>query len=116
MENCKSVTMPADPNQKLDKNMEPRREEEVKEMKKMPYREAIGNLLYVCQGSRSHISFATEVVSRFYNNPGKAHWSPVKIEFSGTKRDQLTENSNSLHGSSYTIGILIPQIFFNHFP
>lgn len=43
------------------------------EMKKIPYREAVGSVTYASQDTRPDISHAVAVVSRFSNNQGKAH-------------------------------------------
>jgi len=46
--------------------------------KEIPYREAVGNLLYVQVISRPDISFAVNIASRALENPSVAHWSLVK--------------------------------------
>lgn len=53
-------------------------EEEEKEMKKVPYRECIGSLLYAAQISRPDISYAVNLLSRYCENPGRAQWIAVK--------------------------------------
>lgn len=78
MSDCKPVATPADPNQKLTKDMSPKNSVELEEMSTVPYREAVGGLLYIAQGTRPDISYAVNVVSKFGTNPGKAHWSAVK--------------------------------------
>jgi len=40
----------------------------------VPYREAIGSLMYASVGSRPDKAFAVGFLSRFSDNPKKAHW------------------------------------------
>lgn len=42
--------------------------------KNMPYRELIGSLLYVANGSRPDISVQVGILSQFLENPQKKHW------------------------------------------
>lgn len=81
MNDCKPVTTPSDPSIRLNKEMEPRTSEEICEMKKVPYREAVGSLLYASQGTRPDISFAVGCVSRYMENPGREHWTAMKRIF-----------------------------------
>lgn len=81
MDDCKPVTTSFDPSIRLSKEMEPRTSEEICEMKRIPYREAVGSLLYASQGTRPDISFAVGCVSRYMENPGREHWTAVKRIF-----------------------------------
>jgi hypothetical protein len=51
------------------------------EMDKVPYLEAVGALLYLANGTRPDISFATSLVGCFANNPEISHWNAVKRIF-----------------------------------
>jgi hypothetical protein len=42
-------------------------------MKKMPYREAIGSLMYASIATHPDITFAISTLSQFLENPGEAH-------------------------------------------
>ena len=44
----------------------------------VPFREAVGSLLYLATGTRSDISFAVSVVSQALSNPTKRHWEMIK--------------------------------------
>ncbi|KAG5869913.1 hypothetical protein JTB14_012116 [Gonioctena quinquepunctata] len=44
----------------------------------IPYREAVGSLLYPAMISRPHIVFAVSYVSQFLNNYSSQHWTAVK--------------------------------------
>lgn len=81
MEDCKETCTPLALNQILSKDMSPKTDEERESMKNIPYREAIGSLLYTSQGSRPDICHAVGVLSRFSNDPGQSHWSAVKRVF-----------------------------------
>lgn len=81
MADCKPALTPADPNQKLTKDMSPKNEEEAPEMSRVLYQEAIGSILYLTQGTRPDLAYAINTVSKFNNNSGKAHWSAVKRIF-----------------------------------
>lgn len=47
-------------------------------MKAVPYRSAIGSLLYVALCTRPDIAFVVCHLARFSKNPGHAHWEAVK--------------------------------------
>lgn len=49
--------------------------------KTVPYREAIGSLLYLATISRPDISFAVNYLSRFNNKPKVVHWKMIKRVF-----------------------------------
>ncbi len=62
-------------------------------MRNIPYREAVGSLLYISVATRPDISYAVGVLSRFSSNPGMAHWNAVKHlmrYLQGTKDFKLT--------------------------
>jgi hypothetical protein len=56
----------------------PQSEEEIREMKQIPYREALGSLMWLQVATRPDLSFTVNVLSRFANNPGQRHWSALK--------------------------------------
>jgi hypothetical protein len=58
--------------------MTPTSEEEIFYMAKVPYREAVGCLLYISITCRPDISYAVSQVAKFCQNPGRAHWNAVK--------------------------------------
>ncbi|KRZ09050.1 Retrovirus-related Pol polyprotein from transposon TNT 1-94 [Trichinella pseudospiralis] len=55
MSDCKGVKTPLDPNQVLSKAMMPRSDEETKQMHAVPYRVAVGCLVYLSQSCRPDI-------------------------------------------------------------
>ena len=50
-------------------------------MKNIPYREAMGSLMYAVMGTRPDIAFAVSTVAQFLDNPRWAHWEAVKRIF-----------------------------------
>ena len=51
---------------------------EKEKMKKFPYRQAIGSLMYAMTTMRPDLAFAVGFCSRYLQNPGMAHWNAVK--------------------------------------
>ena len=47
-------------------------------MKDVPYRSAIGSLMYAMVCTRPDICYAVGLVARFQSNPGLDHWQAVK--------------------------------------
>ena len=51
------------------------------DLKKVPYAEAIGSLIYLSTCTRPDISYAIGILSRYMGKPTKAHWEGVKRVF-----------------------------------
>ena len=47
-------------------------------MSKIPYREAIGSLIWTAVATQPDIAFAVSLLSQFLENPGEIHWIAVK--------------------------------------
>ncbi|HEV7737689.1 MAG TPA: reverse transcriptase domain-containing protein, partial [Chlamydiales bacterium] len=69
------VSTPLDHNVVLSKDLCPKEEIEKERMKKIPYREAIGSLMYAATATRPDIAFATHKLSQYLENPGQGHWT-----------------------------------------
>jgi hypothetical protein len=78
MENCKAVSVPLDPNAQLSREQCPQTDKEKAEMRKYPYRELIGGLVWLTTATRPDLAFAVCVLSRFIDNPGMVHWNAAK--------------------------------------
>jgi hypothetical protein len=78
LEDCKPISTPQDISVKLTKAMEPQNDEEIKEMSTIPYRNAVGSLIYAMLGTRPDIAVAVGAVSQYLENPGIQHWKAVK--------------------------------------
>lgn len=70
---------------------------------KYPYREAVGNLLYLSVATRPDISFAVGVVSRYMENPSEANVNAVKRIFKYVKG---TINHGIKYESNIKIGLV----------
>jgi hypothetical protein len=87
------VSTPLDHNVVLSKELSPKNDQEKERMKKVPYREAIGSLMYAATATRPDISFATHKLSQYLENPGQAHWTAalrVIRYLKKTRKYQLT--------------------------
>jgi len=80
-ENAKPVLTPMDPNVPLSKAQSPSKLDDIAKMRNVPYREAMGSLMYVSMGTRPDITFAVSTVAQFLENPGIVHWEAVKHIF-----------------------------------
>ena len=75
MDNCHGVFTPLDPNQDLTRPNEDSTKESLKDV---PYREAVGSLMFAAQATRPDIAHAVGVVSRYNSDPKRIHWNAVK--------------------------------------
>jgi len=80
MSECKPASTPLNTGagERLTAAMSPATAAEMEEMRRIPYRSAVGSLMYLMIATRPDIAYAVGVVSRFLENPGKFHWQAVK--------------------------------------
>lgn len=105
LEDAKAVSTPMDPHVTLTTAQSPSTTAEIAAMRHIPYREAVGSLMYASLGTRPDITYAVSILSRFSDNPGRAHWEAVRRVFrylSGTKHLKLTYGASSLDLVGYT--------------
>lgn len=76
MNDAKPVFIPADPHAILG----PVKENE-SEIPNVPYRDAVGSLMFLAIVSRPDIAFAVNVLSRFLNKHDQSHWNTAKRVF-----------------------------------
>ena len=81
MKNSKPFFTPLAGHFKLNKRLCPSTEKEKCEMSIIPYLSVVGSLMYDMVCTLPDISHAIGVVSRFLENPDKAHWEVVKWIF-----------------------------------
>jgi len=87
-DDLKACSTPLEPSVPLLKSQSPTALTSIARMKNVPYREAVGSLMYASMGTRPDITFATSTVAQFLENPGWEHWEAVKRIFrylKGTK-------------------------------
>lgn len=87
MADANSVKTPMNVGEKYSSDVV-RSDEEVEQMKEIPYQEAIGCLLYLSQCTRPDICYAVNLFSRFCSKPTLQPWLGVKHLFrylKGTK-------------------------------
>lgn len=80
-DDLKPSAIPIDPAVPLRKSQSPTTLADIAKMKNVPYREAVGSLMYAAMGTRPDIAFATSTVAQFLENPGWIHWEAVKRIF-----------------------------------
>ena len=74
----KSVSTSLTPHFKLKSTMSPTTIEEHEYMTRVPYASAIGSLMYAMVCTKSDLSQAVSMISRYMHDPGKGHWEAVK--------------------------------------
>jgi len=78
MESTKAMSVPILKGTKLLCSDCPTDENEIKEMKTIPYHSAVGSLLFVALGIHPNISYTVCTLAHFAHNPGQKHWNGVK--------------------------------------
>ena len=77
MTKCHESRTPMDSRSQLSKSMCSTTEGEKLYMASIPYREAVGSLLWLANGTRPNIAYAVNQVARYMDNPGPQHWEAV---------------------------------------
>lgn len=75
MAQCKPCKTPSELNKKLTMDMV---DDSNTLTGKVPYQELVGSLLYLANGTRPDIAYATSEVSRFNANHSEEHWTAAK--------------------------------------
>jgi len=76
MANAKTVSVPADPHAALSPT-----EEDDRKLSNVPYRKAVGSLVFLAAVSRPDIAFAVNSVSKYLSKHNATHWRAVKRIF-----------------------------------
>ena len=77
MEEAKESRIPLIVKEKLTRKMCPVTKEEREEMATIPYRSALGSLMYLMVSTRPDLAASVSILSRFMDNPGQ-HWEALK--------------------------------------
>ncbi|CAM8883258.1 unnamed protein product [Rhodiola kirilowii] len=75
---CKSVQIPIAAHFALSKAQCPKNESELIRMQSVPYANVIGSIMYAMISTRSDLSYAVSLLSRYMSNPGLEHWHALK--------------------------------------
>ena len=105
LSDAKSYSTPMVPGIIYSRNDCPSDPTEIDRMKKTPYREAIGSLMYASVATRPDITYAVSALSRFLDNPGSIHWEAAKRVLrylSGTRDFTLTYGEERHDLTGYT--------------
>lgn len=78
MENSKTGLLPFRHGITFSKDQSPKTSEEIERMRRVPYANAVGSLVYAILCTRPDICFAVGMVSRYQFNPGPQYWTAVK--------------------------------------
>ena len=78
MSHCTPVSTPLPPGTSLSVEDCPTTPQEVDEMKSVPYREALGSLMWLQVATHPDLSYTVNILSRFAHNPGRTHWNAMK--------------------------------------
>ena len=79
LKGAKSITIPLAQHFKLSKEQEPKSDEDIAYMQKVPNASVVGSIMYFMVCCIPDISYSMSVVSRFMANPGKRHWETAKL-------------------------------------
>ncbi|TMW61094.1 hypothetical protein Poli38472_014555 [Pythium oligandrum] len=78
MQDCKPVKTPQDPGLKLTKSMCEGGCKHDETMKDVPYRNAVGALMYLMVGTRPDLAASVGTLSQFAADPCPTHWQALK--------------------------------------
>jgi hypothetical protein len=93
METCKPASIPVELGLKMTKANCPQIDEDLADMKNLPYKSLLGFLMHASVGTQPHISYSTNFVAQYLSNPRTKHWSATKCilrNLKGTKTMGLT--------------------------
>lgn len=78
LQDARPVPTALNPGVRLGRHQCPTTPEERAEMANVPFREALGQLLWIANSYRADIQYAASLLSQFQSNPGHAHWEALK--------------------------------------
>ncbi|KAG8490844.1 hypothetical protein CXB51_014047 [Gossypium anomalum] len=102
MEESKRGFLPMRHGISLSKEMCPSTSQERERMSKIPYASAIGSIMYAMLCTRSDVSYALSMTSRYQVDPGEGHWTTVKNILKYLKR---TKDTFLIYGSEEELSV-----------
>jgi len=105
LSDAKPYATPIVPGANYTRSQAPADPAEADYMQKIPYREAVGSLMYAAVATHPDITFAISTLSQFLDNPGCIHWEAVKRVFrylAGTKTHTLTYGNERHNLTGFT--------------
>jgi len=78
MHSCLPLTTPLPYGLSLSMEDCPANAPEIEEMRKVPYCEALGSLMWMQVATRPDLSYLVNLLAPFAHNPGKAYWNALK--------------------------------------
>jgi hypothetical protein len=105
LEDASPAPSPLVPNQKIGREFCPTKSDEIAHMQQVPYRELVGLLMYIANGTRPDICYAVNMLAQVASNPGRVHWEAAKriVRYlKGTRDLKLTWGSSSSGLLGYT--------------
>jgi hypothetical protein len=106
MQDCKPVKVTIHVGVRLNVEQCIKTQEEIEDMKRVPYESVVGSLMYVMVCTRPNISHAVGVLRRYMSTPGKEHWTGVKRVFRylcGTKYYAIRYQGKLGYGSELNV-------------
>ena len=85
MAEAKSCSTPLPPGITLSIKDSPETQDEADKMKGIPYRKALGSLMWLQVATRPDLSYTANLLSQFAHNPRQVHWNVLKHALSYVK-------------------------------
>ncbi|KAL7278428.1 hypothetical protein ACG7TL_007425 [Trametes sanguinea] len=108
---CNPVTTPLEPGSKLAAEAGVATEGEIREMETIPYREALGAIMYLAVATRPDLSHPVQLLSRFMGNPSYAQWKGLKRVLRYIKG--TLDYGITYYGKMHTASTLQPVIYLD---
>lgn len=99
------ASTPLPPSLRIGPQFCPKDEEEIASMRNKPYRELIGLLMYIANGTRPDIAYPVNILAQVMINPGRIHWEAAKhiVRYlKGTRDLKLTYGGGSKGFSGFS--------------
>ena len=78
MFDAKPASVPLAAHFMLSKDLCPKSQSDIDAMKRIPYANAIGSVMYLMVSTRPDIAYPVSCLSRYMSNPGTDHWEALK--------------------------------------